>query len=267
MWTRAELKERAWAGLEKYYGYGLLVTFLSGILGGDIGGGIKISFQKNVTGHGYSVKMPEIWQNPSFSLGVTLLSVSIAFVIFVIVWGFGIFVSNVILVGKCRYFTISTLYGEHAGISELFGNFNAGRYLNTVKIQFLRGLYETLWTLLFVIPGIIKHYEYYMVPYLIAEYPDMDSQEVFRLSKEMMDGNKLDTWLLELSFIGWYLIGLLFCCVGMIFVEPYLEATLAELYLKLREERLGIPRNGPHRPDQDGAVYTQQMEPDSTGWY
>ena len=119
-----------------------------------------------------------------------------------------------------------------------------------------------------MIPGIIKHYEYYMVPYLVAEYPDMDSREVFRLSKEMMDGNKLDTWVLELSFIGWYLLGLLICCVGMIFVEPYVEATMAELYLKLREERLGVPRNGNrvHHPDPDGAVYTQSVAPDGSNW-
>ena len=76
----------------------------------------------------------------------------------------------------------------------------------------------------------------------------MDSKEIFRLSKPMMDGNKFATWVLELSFIGWYLLGVLCCCIGGFFVNPYYEATLAELYLKLREDRLGIARNGAHAP-------------------
>ncbi len=268
MWTRAELKECAKAGLEHYYGYGLLVTFLAGILGGERRNGINISVERNFGSHGQSQWASEMLKNPSLELGLALLGFSVALAVFAILMVIKIFVSNVVLVGKCRYFTISTLYEEHAGVAELFGNFKAGRYWNTVKVQFLRALYEALWTLLLVIPGIIKHYEYYMVPYLVAEYPDMDSREVFRLSKEMMDGNKLDTWVLELSFIGWYLLGLLICCVGMIFVEPYVEATMAELYLKLREERLGVPRNGNrvHHPDPDGAVYTQSVAPDGSNW-
>ena len=100
----------------------------------------------------------------------------------------------------------------------------------------------------------------YMVPYLAAEYPDMDRKEVFRLSRQMMAGNKFATWVLELSFIGWYLLGLLACCIGGIFVNPYYEATMAELYLKLREERLGIPRGGVHSPDRDCLLYTSRLK-------
>ena len=64
-------------------------------------------------------------------------------------------------------------------------------------------LYLVLWTLLFIIPGVVKSYEYKMIPYLLAEYPDMSTKEVFAKSREMMNGQKMDTFILDLSFIPW----------------------------------------------------------------
>lgn len=257
MWRGDELKQRARDGLSRYYGYGLLVTFVAGLLGVKGGAGTGVNFSAYQGRHG--VNLSSALGQP-FAMGIVLLVWMVIGAVFTAAVLLGILVSNVIEVGKCRYFTISTMKGDNAGFGELFGNFKNGRYLNTVKIQFLRKLYEGLWSLLLVIPGIIKHYEYYMIPYLVAEYPEMDSSEAFRLSREMMEGNKLDTFILELSFLGWYLLGLLACGVGMIFVDPYREAALGELYLTLREEKLGIPRNRPHMPDRDGAVYTQYVE-------
>lgn len=258
MWTRAELKSRAKAGLRQYYWYGFLVVFVAGILGAGSGGG-SVSGSISAVNTEWSYFRLE---DMDITLLIIILAITLA--IFLAAILFGIFVSNVVMVGKCRYFSISALEQRDAGFSELFGCFRKGRYLNTVKVQFLRGLYETLWSCLFIIPGIIKHYEYYMVPYLVAEYPSMDSREIFARSREMMAGNKFRTWVLELSFIGWYLLGMLACCIGGIFVNPYYEAVMAELYLQLREERLGIGRNGAHAPDQDGAVYTQQ--PQNPNW-
>ncbi len=262
MWTRAELKSRAKEGLRHYYWYGLLVVFVAGILGATSGGGaVSPSVAVNNTSTVANSDSLGMYYDTEFLIMVLMIMTVVSLAIFV----FAIFVSNVVAVGKCRYFTISTLEQRNAGFEELFGCFKKGRYLNVVKVQFFRGLFEFLWGLLFIIPGIIKHYEYYMVPYLAAEYPSMDRKEIFRLSKQMMDGNKFSTWVLELSFIGWYLLGVICCCIGGIFVNPYYEATFAELYLKLREDRLGIARNGVHSPDADGAVYTQQAQPEQ-GW-
>lgn len=243
MWTRAELKSRAKAGLKQYYWYGLLVTFVAGLLGGNASGGIHISIPAQ-RGYTRSIEGETVSGDLGLAVGIILVALALALVIALVGYVFVCFVSNVVQVGKCRYFTMSTMEQRNAGFEELFGGFKKGRYLNIVKIQFFRGLFEWLWTLCFIIPGIIKHYEYCMVPYLAAEYPDMDRKEIFRLSKVMMDGNKFDTWVLGLSFIGWDLLGLLACCIGGIFVLPYKEATYAELYLKLREERLGLARGG-----------------------
>lgn len=100
--------------------------------------------------------------------------------------------------------------------------------------MFLMELYTGLWGLLFVIPGIIKHYEYFFVPYLLSENPAMETKRAFELSKEMSNGRKWDIFVMELSFFGWYLLGALCCGIGVFFVSPYYEASMAELYAASR---------------------------------
>ena len=72
----------------------------------------------------------------------------------------------------------------------MFDGFKKGRYGNIMKTMFFRNLFVFLWSLLLIVPGIIKGYEYLMVPYILAENPTMDRREVFALSKRMMDGQK-----------------------------------------------------------------------------
>ena len=92
-----------------------------------------------------------------------------------------------------------------------------------------------LWTLCFIVPGIIKAYEYSMVPYILAQHPDMESAKVFERSKELTRDNKFNIFILELSFIGWTLLGLMCCGIGVLFVVPYVDITITHLYLKLKE--------------------------------
>ena len=94
-----------------------------------------------------------------------------------------------------------------------------------------------------------------VVPYLVAEYPEKDRKEIFALSKQMMTGYKFDTFILELSFIGWFLLGVLACGIGTLFVMPYYEGTKAQLYLHLKEERLGIIRS-----NNGGSISKNHME-------
>lgn len=198
MWTRAGLKECSKASLKMYYWNGVLVIFLAMLISG------LLSFLGSLVG----VLIPFVG-----SLLVT------------------IFVTNIIAAGIVRYFTISELNGNDAGVGELFGCFQNG-YGNIALVMFLRSLFVGLWTLLLIVPGIIKSYEYYMVPYLVAEYPEKDRKEIFALSKQMMTGYKFDTFILELSFIGWFLLGVLACGIGTLFVMPYYEGTKAQLYLR-----------------------------------
>ncbi len=108
-------------------------------------------------------------------------------------------------------------------------------YKNIVKILFFRDLYLVLWTFLFIIPGIIKGYEYRMIPYLLAENPNMTKEEAFAESKRMMTGQKWNAFVLDLSFMGWILLSIFTCGILSIFyVNPYIYSTNAALYLALK---------------------------------
>ena len=94
-----------------------------------------------------------------------------------------------------------------------------------------------LWTLLLIVPGIVKSYEYRMVPYILAEQPDISSSDAFAISKEMMQGQKFEAFILDLSFIGWWLGSAITCgLLGIFWTAPYQAATNAELYGNLRED-------------------------------
>lgn len=139
------------------------------------------------------------------------------------------FVTNVMVVGTDSFFIKNRM--ENGEISDVLSKFNSEYYGNIVKIMFLEFLYMYLWSLLFIIPGIVKFYEYRMIPYILAENPGMNSREVFEVSKRMMNGKKWEMFVLDLSFIGWAILGIITCGIAAVFfVMPYKNATDAEVY-------------------------------------
>lgn len=244
-WTRSELKNNAKDILKRTYWIGFVVCLIYGFLGGGIGSGIsRAELLYPQTTRSIEDNSIEDYNNYEFflepyyelyskiniiSLLIILLILGIVFIVALI---YSIFVSGPLEVGVCYYFMHSREYD--AMISNLFYGFSGGRYLRIVKGIFLRNLYIFLWSLLFFIPGIIKSYEYYFVPYILAENPTIDIKRAFELSKEMTRGNKFNIFILQLSFFGWILLGTLFCIIGTLFVTPYIQATMAELYAASR---------------------------------
>lgn len=172
-----------------------------------------------------------------------------------------IFLVAPLQVGCYRWYILNRTSNPPMG--ELLNSFRNG-YFNTAKIMFCMGLYTTLWSLLFIIPGIIKAYEYSMIPYLLAENPNMSKQEAFAISKELMDGNKFNAFVLDLSFILWNFVGALaFGLPGIFFVNPYVQLTNVELYVKLcqiRAERHNSTYNQDYNQNfnqNDFSGYTQ----------
>ena len=107
------------------------------------------------------------------------------------------------------------------------------------NIQFMKNLFIFLWSLLFIIPGIIKTLAYFAVPFILAENPDMPYKRALQLSKDMTMGHKGDIFVMGLSFIGWTILTALTAgIVGAFHYFPYLYATEAEAYAFLREEAL-----------------------------
>lgn len=141
----------------------------------------------------------------------------------------------ILQVGLVGYFLKNRT--EHPSMDTLWKT-SADNYGNTVGVMFLMTLYVSLWNLLFVIPGIIKSYEWCMVPYLLAEDPNMDRKTAFARSRELTMGKKMDIFILDLSFIGWHLLGMLTCgLVEVLYVAEYEHATKAELYVALKSAK------------------------------
>ena len=149
-----------------------------------------------------------------------------------------VLVFSVLSVGGYRYFQ-KTRKNLHTDIGEVAGNFKDGNYKNVVIITFLKNLKVFLWTLLLFVPGIIKNYEYYLVENILAVRPDIDKNEAFRLSKLLMNGYKMEAFVLNLSFIGWYLLSLFTLGIlTFVYVNPSMVATNVEFYAYVRAQAL-----------------------------
>lgn len=154
----------------------------------------------------------------------------------IVIWGsmfvflINIFLVNVLLVGLAKFF----LEGEKGNVNKkyLFHYFNKDTYLDVVKLMFIANIKIFLWSLLFLIPGIIKSYEYYFIPYLIAD--GFDKDEIFNKTKEMTFNKKWDLFVLDLSFLGWYLLGAFLFGIGVVFVKPYHENVKFQAYNSLK---------------------------------
>ena len=116
---------------------------------------------------------------------------------------------------------------------DLFKGFTDGGFVRLMLLGILETVFIALWTLLFVIPGIVKTYSYSMSFYLSVDHPDWDWKQCIDESRRIMDGNKMKLFVLDLSFIGWYIVGMLACGIGVLWVYPYHMAARAEFYQEL----------------------------------
>ena len=140
----------------------------------------------------------------------------------------GYCVVNILQIGQARFF-LDARHGEYR-LDNLLMVYKSGYFWNCVFVKFMMGIHVLLWSLLFIIPGIIVAYRYYFVDYILAEQPDLGKDEVFALSTEMTDGIKMDLFILDLSFIGWNLLDLITFNLAHYLVAPYIESTKAEAY-------------------------------------
>lgn len=220
MWNRAELKMRGNMAFKKNYVSAVVVALLMGIFG-------------TVSGESSARRVSEnsdIYSGNLFNVGmITGLLAGIATVVILIVLVAKVFVGNLLKMGGYRFFILNQT--AQPGIGTLLDGFRSGHYVNIVLTIFLRDLFTALWSLLLVVPGIVKHYEYLMVPYIIAENPAMDYKEAFQISKQMMDGEKMEAFIMDLSFLGWYLLSAVTCgLLAIFYVNPYVQASFAEMY-------------------------------------
>lgn len=165
-----------------------------------------------------------------------VLFAAVMFFICVIGTLIDIFLINPVRVGGYNYF--NNLHEGTSKFTNIFGGFTHGHYKASIRNMFLRDLYVFLWSLLFVIPGIIKSYSYWMVPYITAANPNLSASRAFEISKKTMNGEKWHTFVLQLSFIGWDILAAISFGIGYYFLAPYKETTFAELYATLKEKAI-----------------------------
>ena len=134
--------------------------------------------------------------------------------------------------GKDRMFLTQARDNENLVFADLFKGFTEDLGGN-ILIGLMTALFAFLWSLLFLIPGIVKAYAYSMVFYIKADHPDYDWKMCINESKRLTMGHKGELFILDLSFFGWYFVGALCFGIGIFWVTPYMEATKAHFYQNL----------------------------------
>lgn len=230
MWSRKELKERAKNVLRVSYWKAFVVSLVLGIAVGSGGSGSGL-YNRNFRRSSHNSFI-----NSSEGIAILGIVIVIMIIVFIFVLAFRIFLGYALEIGGRRYFIQAAQ--NDINMDYLGYAFKKDRYLNIIKAMLWKALFTVLWSLLFLIPGIVKSYAYRMVPYILADNPNIGYDRALKLSMQMTEGQKMDIWVLDLSFILWWLAGFAACCIGLIFVTPYIHSTNAELYLVLRQNAL-----------------------------
>ena len=227
--NRKELKSIAKNYLKKRYWIAVVASLIVAVFNGEyLGGGFAT----------HQTTSPNRWQTiQSFyeqnQHMFILLIIALAFiglVLFAIAIAYNLFIVNPLLVGKKRFYLENR--GESPEIGRIFSLFGQ-HYLNVVYVMFRKNLSIFLWSLLLIVPGIIKAIEYSFISYQLAQDPSISYVKAKSISRALTSGQKWNIVALILSFIGWIVLCVLSAGLGFIFLNPYMEQTYAELYVYL----------------------------------
>ena len=254
MWDRKVLKEK---GKAAYRANRITCIFAAFLLALTAGGGTGMPTS--------TVNLEESYDN--LNMPPEMMKMIIAALGGAVIVGFllAVFVFNPVAVGLRQFFRQNATDSRTGLSRDNIGLAFSGNYTNVVAAMFTTGLFVFLWSLCFIVPGIIKSYSWRMVPYIIAEDPEITGTEARERSAEMMNGSKWESFVLDLSFLGWIILGVFTLGIlNLVFTNPYKAATDAELFRWLNGERdvPEIPQPGyaaepeitavPREDDEDG---------------
>ncbi len=237
MWTNSLLKTNAKQILRRSYWRLFLICALVTLLTG----GLDITAKIESTSSTWLDRALDIVSTGNLFVQVMMsFLLPLGFILAILVTlavtlGWSILFSSVLQVGLRRYLLMNRSGVPTVGV--IFSAFDRN-YWNVVKANFQVSLRVILYSLLLIVPGVIKKYEYCFVLYLLAENPTMPPERALQLSSRMTDGEKWRMFLLDLSFLGWHLLAALLPTIGDLFVEPYYQATIAELYEAMRAKAI-----------------------------
>jgi len=135
---------------------------------------------------------------------------------------------------------LGAVRGGEATAKDMFEGYNKELFSRVLTTTLLYYVYVFLWSLLLLIPGCIKAYSYAMTPYILKDNPEMKNNAAIEESMRMMDGHKLELFLLDLSFIGWAILSLLTCCIGFLWLTPYMNMARVNFYEDLKKASVEV---------------------------
>ena len=211
-------------------GTGFVAALLgAGSVGGSGGGGGGGRSNGNGGYNGIGDLLSTGW-------GKAFLIAFVGVISIILLWGLVTFIiGGVIELGYCR-FNINLIKGTNPQFSDLFSQFNL--FGKAFGLRLVTSIFIFLWSLLFIIPGIIASYRYSMAFYIMNDNPQIDIMEAINQSKAMMQGNKGRLFCLHLSFIGWALLSVLSCGIGFLWLGPYVSAAVTAFYLEVSGQRM-----------------------------
>lgn len=234
MKTNTTFKEEALSALKGNWGKGVLLMLIYFLLAGVFMGPVvytSIAMQEQLLelgGRNDINQMLSAMQDPDFlslqtqanasSSGLTLLEILVLFPL---------------SLGVLNAFRKLLTEGDNDLVSNAF-HLGFKPYLHKVWGMLLMYILIVLWTLLFIIPGIIKTYSYAMTPYILHENPELSASEAIHRSRMMMKGHKFDLFWLQLSFIGWFFLCLLTTGIGFLWLQPYYYTAQAAFYEEVK---------------------------------
>lgn len=211
MYTRAELKQNAKNVLKGKWGSAILASIIGGIVIGIISWGSSF----------ISSMLAVVFEDFGALASIVLLVLQSSLIMSM-------------TVGLNSYF-LKIKEENKPEPAEIFNGFKFS-FSNSAIMGCLIYVYTLLWSLLFIIPGIIKSFSYSMASYIMAENPTIEPKEAISQSMKLMNGHKAELFFLELSFLGWCILAVCTCGIGFIWLTPYMNKTLANFYEAIKNE-------------------------------
>lgn len=245
-YSSSDYRRTAREALRNNWGMSVLVTLVAGLLGAGVNYGFSAA---STLGNGANFNLSYQYGYGGNSWGYSannlLGGVTSMFVIAALVYGVFCYIMGAsVELGLNSYNTRLVQRVPQRPFSTLFERMSI--FGRAIWLQLVMGFFIFLWSLLFIIPGIIAAYRYAMAPYLMAQNPNLTAMQAIEQSKQIMKGNKGRLFVLGFSFFGWALLAMFTCGIGMLFLRPYINASVAAFYLDVTNQ-LPAP-NGMHNP-------------------
>lgn len=227
MWSIAELKSRGKQAFRANYWQSVAVSFVMAIFAGGTASAASNRVQSTTS----EVTVEGAGVSPEQAAFLAAVVLGVIFTVGIVGSIVHALLANPIEVGGRRFFE-KNANDPTTQFNTMFEGFqDYGRVLVTMLI---RDVFILLWTLLLIIPGAMKAYSYRLVPYLVKDRPELSPMEVLAESEALMRGNRWRAFVMDLSFLGWLLLGVVTLNLGNIFwTNPYMNATDAALYQEL----------------------------------